>query len=380
MPSRVAILVSSNWETGVSGVGTFLRLIIPVLRERFDLTVIPVGSGNSQGASAAGGPLSPVACPRPPVPGAFRLLLGYIRDAWRTYRQLREYKDRYDIVICNQFGAETLPIAARRAFPAAKLVCISHTHPGESTEAQHLVRRFVERLSCRTPHVIVFNSAALKKTWEDRLRQKLPDSKVIWHGIPEPDRSIPDDYPEKKTAHVDFAYLAQFYPWKGQCEFLDAWKLAVESSGTDNLLLPRLILVGDGARMKEAIRMTKDLGIENSVVFLGRKPDGARYLNKADVLLLMSRESEAFGFVLLEAMSRSVPVLATDKGGPKEILAEGGGITADPMDREAVAAAIKQMLDENTRRSIGAQGKIAYDCHFRSELMSSNYIRYLEEL
>lgn len=381
---RVAILVPPDWETVVSGVGTFLRLIIPALRERFDLVVVPVGTGSGQGAaikvpeensegqvasgkrrSANGGGA-----------GGARLLFGYIRDCLAEYRQLRRHRSKADVVICNEFGAETLPIAARLAFPRAKLLCISHTHPGENQEALHSVRRRIEKISCRAPHSTVFNSNALKETWEARLGYSPGKSKVIWHGIGEPDRGVPTDYPPKKPRNVDFVYLGQFYSWKGQCEFLDAWKLAMDAMH-DPDILPRLIFIGDGKRLEEAVGKATALGLQQSVIFMGRKADGAKYLNNADVLVLMSTEPEAFGFVVLEAMSRGVPVIATNKGGPGEVLAHGGGNEADPSDLAKVAEVVIHMFDPLQRAELGSAGRAAFVNYFTLRAMVSKYHTFI---
>ena len=57
--------------------------------------------------------------------------------------------------------------------------------------------------------------------------------------------------------------------------------------------------------------------------------------------------SEPFGLTLLEAARAGLPVVATDRGGPRDILARlGHGVAVDPEDREAFGAAILRMLTE----------------------------------
>jgi glycosyltransferase involved in cell wall biosynthesis len=56
-----------------------------------------------------------------------------------------------------------------------------------------------------------------------------------------------------------------------------------------------------------------------------------------DILILPSWE-EPFGIVLLEAMASGIPVIATDRGGPAEILQSG---LVPPRDSSALANAIR---------------------------------------
>ena len=57
--------------------------------------------------------------------------------------------------------------------------------------------------------------------------------------------------------------------------------------------------------------------------------------------------TEPFGLTLLEAARAGLPVVATDRGGPPDILAWlGHGITADPGDPDAFGAAILRMLSD----------------------------------
>jgi glycosyltransferase involved in cell wall biosynthesis len=53
--------------------------------------------------------------------------------------------------------------------------------------------------------------------------------------------------------------------------------------------------------------------------FLGNREDMVDLINASDVVVLASRH-EAFGRVLLEAHALSKPIVATDKGGPSEIV------------------------------------------------------------
>ena len=94
----------------------------------------------------------------------------------------------------------------------------------------------------------------------------------------------------------------------------------------------RLLIVGshDGspagieyARKLEAL--TRELGVQDAVQFLGFRDDVSAVMSVCDVCVLPS-ESESFGMVLTEAWAMGVPTVASDVGGCREItLASGGG-------------------------------------------------------
>jgi D-inositol-3-phosphate glycosyltransferase len=93
-------------------------------------------------------------------------------------------------------------------------------------------------------------------------------------------------------------------------------------------------------------------GIENYIRWIPWIGDElATYYGAADVFVCPSLY-EPFGLVVLEALSTGTPVVATYKGGPKEIIRNGvNGFVADPLDRQAFAKRILQVLlaPENTR-------------------------------
>ncbi|MCF6137555.1 N-acetyl-alpha-D-glucosaminyl L-malate synthase BshA [Pseudalkalibacillus berkeleyi] len=84
----------------------------------------------------------------------------------------------------------------------------------------------------------------------------------------------------------------------------------------------KLLLVGDGPELTVACRLTKELGIEDDVLFLGKQDNIAELFSISDLKLLLS-EKESFGLVLLEAMACGVPVIGTNIGGIPEVIDEG---------------------------------------------------------
>ena len=121
----------------------------------------------------------------------------------------------------------------------------------------------------------------------------------------------------------------------------------------------RLVLVGDGPELKGVRRQVKELGLEESVVFLGVSESLEEILPVADILLLPSLH-ESFGLVALEAMACGVIPVATSVGGAGEFIVDGSnGFLRHPediagmveaVDRVLASPALKQNMAEDARR------------------------------
>ncbi len=160
------------------------------------------------------------------------------------------------------------------------------------------------------------------------------------------------------------ALVGQITPWKGQDTAIRALAALPERHRTTQLLIVgEPVFAGDGTRFDnvrfrdELAGLARELGVADRVAFLGARGDVADVLASADVALVPSWE-EPFGRVVIEAMALGVPVVATDRGGPPEILASGGGVLASPRDARAWADAVTRLLDDATLRArLGAEGR-----------------------
>ena len=70
---------------------------------------------------------------------------------------------------------------------------------------------------------------------------------------------------------------------------------------------------------------------------------------EADLLVLASR-AETYGMVVTEALARGVPVVASDVGGVREALGDGG-VLVPAGDPDALAAALRDWLTSPSRRA-----------------------------
>jgi glycosyltransferase involved in cell wall biosynthesis len=107
-----------------------------------------------------------------------------------------------------------------------------------------------------------------------------------------------------------------------------------------------LDIVGDGPNRTEYEGLTRRLGLKDFVRFHGLRPkeEVAEFMKRCAFLVLPSHH-ETFGTVLVEALSCGKPVIATDRGGPKEIVSEDAGLLIPPDQPEVLVESIDYMLD-----------------------------------
>lgn len=110
------------------------------------------------------------------------------------------------------------------------------------------------------------------------------------------------------------------------------------------------LVVGDTHPKKRAYlgelhELVQQLGLAGNVDFLGHRRDLPEIMAVSDVVFGLSRQPEAFGRTVLEALALGKPVIGYDCGGVGEILAElfpSGRVV--PGDRQALLASTRTIL------------------------------------
>jgi len=104
------------------------------------------------------------------------------------------------------------------------------------------------------------------------------------------------------------------------------------------------LCIGAGGEEEDNLKkLTKDLGVENNVEFLGwiSQKELQYYYSKSIATIFMS-VNEPCGLVPLESMASGTPAIATYTGGPKETIINGKtGFFVPPNNPKAVADKIK---------------------------------------
>lgn len=117
------------------------------------------------------------------------------------------------------------------------------------------------------------------------------------------------------------------------------------------------VIAGEGPDRPQLQARIEHLGLSDKVRLAGYVDAPSAFLEAADVFLMPSIV-EGFGLAAVEAMNASLPVVAADVPGLREVLGDGLGETpcgrlVDPANPAAIAAALREMLTVADRAALG---------------------------
>jgi glycosyltransferase involved in cell wall biosynthesis len=176
--------------------------------------------------------------------------------------------------------------------------------------------------------------------------------------------------------------VARYDTWKGHAVFLDAAarikqerpdvRFVIVGGSLNGEQLPHVERYRDGVLAKR-----KQLGLEQAVAVLGHRDDVPSVLAGLDVLVCPS-DHEPFGMIVLEALAAGTPVVASDSGGPAEILEHGRSGLLFPTGSPAhLADAVLRILDDpGLRQRLRREGPR----RVRERFTSARYARDVEAL
>lgn len=140
-------------------------------------------------------------------------------------------------------------------------------------------------------------------------------------------------------------------------------------------------IAGEGPQRAELEALAAELGIADRVRFLGHRTDVPALLASCDVFVLPSLY-EGSSLAVLEAMAARRPVLSSAIGGTDELIDDGvDGLLVPPGDAEALAAAMRRLLDDpELRGQLAAQARAKVEERFSPTAMANGVEATYEEL
>lgn len=102
------------------------------------------------------------------------------------------------------------------------------------------------------------------------------------------------------------------------------------------------------------------------------------YLNAADVFVLPTLR-EGCCNAIVEALACGLPVVSSDRKFNYDILDESNSIMVDPEDVNQIAAAIKQLRDDETKRAFLAKGALEKSQSLSIKQRASNILSFIQE-
>ena len=209
---------------------------------------------------------------------------------------------------------------------------------------------------------------------KDEFKRNEKDIRLIPNGVDVSKFSRAYSEEEKKAIRKKYGLkdgpvvgiIARLSEEKGLFTLLDAFKgLLAGIPGA------QLVIVGEGRLEGPLKSKASELGIRENIHFFGTTLNTREFLAIMDVFARPSTK-EGFGLGVVEAMLMGVPVVSTDVGGFKSILAQGEfGVLAEQSDAASLGEAIKKVLtDKGLAKRISAGAREYAASHFSADRMA----------
>ena len=267
-------------------------------------------------------------------------LIAMVYACWRAARSV-------DLIHANWSvnGVLAAFVAARRRIPlVTTLRGEDVTRAGTSRLFRHLLKRCL-RASARV--------VTVSETFRQQIAAQFPDCThklcLVPNGVPREALRRP---PATGAAgSLRLVAVGSLIPRKDTSTLIRALANLAGLPGV------RLVIVGDGPERADLVHLAAGLGVHRCITFAGAVAPGAvgGCLDRADVLVLCSR-SEGRPNVVLEAMARGVPVVATRIAGVTEMIEDGRtGFLYAPGDDATLSGILRRLhADPDLRRRVAA--------------------------
>jgi len=335
-------------------------------KAEFDVHVCALTRGGPLAApiEAAGVPLTVIGKPLKIDPAAF----------WRLKRHIQKLKP--DLVQTWLFAANSYGRAASLAVGGARIVASERCVDPWKTWHELAIDRW---LAHRTDRIVV-NSSGVKDFY-------------VHKGIAaDKFRLIPNGEPAATPSTITREALLAELGLPADARILGAvgrlWPQKRVKDliwATDLLKVIRsdvhLLIIGDGPQRERLERFQRQVRIEDKVHFLGQRNDVAQMMPHFDALLLASAY-EGLPNVIMEAMSHSVPVVASDIPGNRDLVISGEtGFLVPVGDRAGYTRFVNRILDDkDLAQRLGQAGQRRIVAEFSVQQMVDKHAELYREL
>ena len=168
--------------------------------------------------------------------------------------------------------------------------------------------------------------------------------------------------------HFSFIAIGAFRKNKGFDILVDAF---ANGRFPENVCLN---IVGDGEERESVENKIRTYQLSNQIKLLGTKtPDEVNDLLCHSDCFVLSSRLETFAIVVIEAMAKGLPVIATRSGGPETFLQPEHGLLVEKENEIELAEAMKFMVDHYKDYNSESIRKFCYD-HFSQDVIADQIV------
>ena len=263
---------------------------------------------------------------------------------WKHFLLPKELKKQKLDLLHDPRGIELLS----QKFPYRKIITAQDISslicPGMSFRGYISWKLFAKRAMNNSEKIIAI-SECLKQDIIQNIGIPEHKIKVVYNGKSEKFKPLSREkilaFRNKyKLAFPFVLYLGQLQPRKNILLIIRAFHKLQQC----NDIKQNLVIAGTGKQYHEIFELSKQLGLENRIIFTGfiQDEDLPSLYNAADLFVFPSIY-EAFGLPPLEAMACGVPVITSDRGAFPEVVGDAG-MMVNPEDVDELATAMLKVL------------------------------------
>lgn len=276
-------------------------------------------------------------------------------------------RNKYDIVHAH-LSWEFYMLAVINIIMGKKMRLVASEHSTITARRSNFLVRFfaLEKLIYRQYKKIICVSKDVRCSLVKFLPQVSDKCIVITNGIDL--KKFSSVYRVRSEFQIILC-IGSLYYQKGQSTLIKAIKYIPDA---------QLWLVGDGPDRDELIELTKMLGLQARVFFLGECNNVLELFGRVAVYVQPSLY-EGFGIAALEAMAAGLPVIVSNVSGWNGAV-KSAGIFFPVGDEVALADAINKVLQQpELFNFLSAESKLAAK-NYDIEKTAANYLRLYENL
>ena len=312
----------------------------------------------------------------------------FIKEYYQGIKALdslnKEYK--FDLVY-------THTLAALIGILFAKKRKIKHLWHVQEIIAKPKILNFLFKrvLSLDCNHKVVYDSIATMNFWIENNQKLANKSEAVWNGVETKNiksftdfeiQEVRENFFFSSKDEIVISLVGRINSWKGQQLLLKSFNQLVKKY--NNI---KLVYLGSAPPNQENFEIELknqilEFGLVNKVVVIPFQKEIEKFWNSIDIAVVPSTEPEPFGMVVIEAMLAKKPVIASNHGGPTEIIIQNEtGLLFEPNNHNSLSNALEKLIqDKQLRMLYGENGFNRVHTTFSLESHVNHFEKIFDEL
>ena len=250
---------------------------------------------------------------------------------------------------------------------------------------------FKRSLSLDCNHKVVYDSIATMNFWIENNQKLANKSEAVWNGVETKNiksftdfeiQEVRENFFFSSKDEIVISLIGRINSWKGQQLLLKSFNQLVKKY--NNI---KLVYLGSAPPNQENFEIELknqilEFGLVNKVVVIPFQKEIEKFWNSIDIAVVPSTEPEPFGMVVIEAMLAKKPVIASNHGGPTEIIIQNEtGLLFEPNNHNSLSNALEKLIqDKQLRMLYGENGFNRVHTTFSLESHVNHFEKIFDEL